>query len=97
MIFPEGTRSKTGKPGRFREGAFMIALEAGVDILPMVLDGSASAIPKSSWYIRGRSRLRLKVLERIPASAIAEMGTDKAREFFQQKIQSELEKMRNDG
>lgn len=96
MIFPEGTRSGSGKPGPFREGAFLIAIEAGMDILPMVLDGSASAIPKHSWYIRGKSRLRLRVLDRIPAAEIAGMGAGRAREFCQERINTELEKMRNE-
>ena len=39
-IFPEGTRSKTGEMGRFKAGAFTLAAEAGVDILPVVMTGT---------------------------------------------------------
>jgi 1-acyl-sn-glycerol-3-phosphate acyltransferase len=97
MIFPEGTRSRTGSPGRFREGAFLIAIESGVDVLPMVLDGSASAIPKSSWYLRGRSTLQLRVLERIPAGSFSSMGAKQARDYVQDIIQNELIKIRDEG
>lgn len=34
LLFPEGTRSKDGKLGRLKSGAFVIAAEAGVDIIP---------------------------------------------------------------
>lgn len=66
MVFPEGTRSKNGLLGRFREGAFKIAMETGADILPMVLDGTSRAIPKKGWSLTGREKMILKVLEPIP-------------------------------
>ena len=34
LIFPEGTRSKTGEPGKIKSGAFVIASAAGVDMIP---------------------------------------------------------------
>lgn len=43
-IFPEGTRSKDGEIHRFKAGAFLLAREAGVGILPVVLDGTKSLI-----------------------------------------------------
>lgn len=35
MIFPEGTRTKTGKLGVIKSGAFVIAAAAGADMLPV--------------------------------------------------------------
>ncbi|WP_303754435.1 1-acyl-sn-glycerol-3-phosphate acyltransferase, partial [uncultured Alistipes sp.] len=46
-IFPEGTRSKDGTVHRFKAGAFTLAREAGAEILPVVLDGTASLIRPS--------------------------------------------------
>ncbi|EEM11348.1 MULTISPECIES: lysophospholipid acyltransferase family protein [Bacillus] len=40
VIFPEGTRSKTGEMGEFKAGSFHLAVKAGVAILPVTVDGT---------------------------------------------------------
>lgn len=60
-IFPEGTRSRSGEIGRFKAGAFNLAREAGVEILPVVIDGSHRMM-KDSWRLNWRCDLTLKVL-----------------------------------
>jgi 1-acyl-sn-glycerol-3-phosphate acyltransferase len=52
MIFPEGTRSRDGKMGAFKPGAFRLAIEAQVPILPVAVTGSADGMPKGSPWIR---------------------------------------------
>ena len=52
MIFPEGTRSRDGKMGAFKPGAFRLAIEAQVPILPVAVTGSAYGMPKGSPWIR---------------------------------------------
>jgi 1-acyl-sn-glycerol-3-phosphate acyltransferase len=65
MIFPEGTRSASGELGAFKPGAFEIALRTNCPVLPIVLDGTARALPKRGFVLRGRHELRLRVLEPI--------------------------------
>lgn len=48
LLFPEGTRSATGELGRVRHGAAVLAVEAGVPVLPVVVHGLASVMPKGS-------------------------------------------------
>jgi 1-acyl-sn-glycerol-3-phosphate acyltransferase len=48
VIFPQGTRSPDGTVGPFREGAFRLAIEAGVDIVPLAVAGTAESLPKGS-------------------------------------------------
>ena len=50
-IFPEGTRSKTGQLGKFKDGAFTIAKEAGVEIQPVVINGTRSITANGKWWI----------------------------------------------
>jgi len=92
MVFPEGTRSRDGNPGRFRDGAFRIALEAGVGILPMVLDGTSSAIPKSGWSLRGRQEITLDILDPVPYSEFKGLDHDELRRKFEDLIHDHLAK-----
>jgi 1-acyl-sn-glycerol-3-phosphate acyltransferase len=54
-IAPEGTRSSTGHLGAFKKGGFMLALTAGVRILPATLVGTREVLPIKSLRVR-RSR-----------------------------------------
>lgn len=51
-IFPEGTRSADCSIGRFHKGAFYVAQELNVDILPLVIYGSGRALPKHGRMLR---------------------------------------------
>lgn len=70
-IFPEGTRSKDGEIHNFKAGAFILAKDAGVPILPVVLDGTSSLVRKG-WMINWRNVITIKVLPEIPAEEVAE-------------------------
>ena len=95
MIFPEGTRTRDGSLGRFREGAFFLAHELKADILPMVLDGSARAIPKSGWSLRGKQRMKLKVLDPVPYNEFKELNVKETRDKFRRIISNGLEEVRS--
>jgi len=51
LFFPEGTRSRTDEMLPFKPGAFRLAIEEGVDILPLGLVGTRDALPKGTWVI----------------------------------------------
>lgn len=52
VIFPEGTRSRTGELGEFKKGAFMLAFNAGVDIVPTAVVGTREIMAADSWRVR---------------------------------------------
>ena len=64
MIFPEGTRSKTGKIGRFKKGAFYIAEQLGLEILPIIFHGTGDCIRKKDFLVHGTT-VTMKFLDRI--------------------------------
>ncbi|MBO7311602.1 MAG: 1-acyl-sn-glycerol-3-phosphate acyltransferase [Alistipes sp.] len=68
-IFPEGTRSKDGEIHNFKAGAFILAKDAGVPILPIVLDGTDKLI-RNGWMINWRNRITIKVLPPISAEEV---------------------------
>jgi 1-acyl-sn-glycerol-3-phosphate acyltransferase len=76
MIFPEGTRSRDGKLGAFKPGAFRLAIEAQVPILPVAVTGSAYGMPKGSPWIRPTLVL-VRVLEPIETKGMS--GADVVR------------------
>jgi len=52
IMFPEGTRSLTGELMPFKKGAFLLALQTGVEIVPAAIIGSREVMRKGSWRIR---------------------------------------------
>ena len=51
-IAPEGTRSRTAKLGRFKKGAFHIAMQAGVPIVPIVFRNALDVLPRGAIVLR---------------------------------------------
>lgn len=50
VIFPEGTRTKTGKIGDFKRGAFLLASEFNLPVVPLSIDGAYDIMPKDSYF-----------------------------------------------
>jgi len=60
LIFPEGTRSPDGKLHPFKTGAILLAIRAGVPIVPLAFLGTRAILPKGSWLPRpGRVLIRV--------------------------------------
>lgn len=60
IMFPEGTRSPTGALQAFKKGAFVLAIQAGVPVVPLAIHGSHDVMPKGSWLVRpGTIRIRI--------------------------------------
>ena len=79
MIFPEGTRSPDGRLRSFKTGAFVLAKDTGRPILPIVVEGTASALPKRGVVLQGRHRIRITILDEIrPESFASESAEDLA-------------------
>ncbi|MCZ6784802.1 MAG: lysophospholipid acyltransferase family protein [Proteobacteria bacterium] len=86
MMFPEGTRSPTGRMRDFKPGAFEIAIKTGRPILPIAIQGTSNALPKHGLVLQGRHPIRITVLDEVPAESFrgltAEQLTSSVREII---------------
>ena len=70
MIFPEGTRSRGTGLLPFKDGAFRVAIETGVPILPLVVAGTRRAMAKGSFRFQ-KAHARVKVLDPIETAGLS--------------------------
>lgn len=95
MIFPEGTRSADGTLGKFKDGAFRLAIEAGVPILPLVVHGTRTALRKHDWRL-GDSRAEVRVLSPVSTDGLTVDDVAKLRDEVRDLIARELDAMQAD-
>jgi 1-acyl-sn-glycerol-3-phosphate acyltransferase len=69
MIFPEGTRSKTGELQPFKDGAFRIAIESQAPILPIAVAGTRDAMEKGTFRFR-RANAVCRVLDPVETAGM---------------------------
>ena len=85
MMFPEGTRSPDGLLGEFKDGAFQLAIDAGVPVLPLAVAGTRACRPKGSlWF--GEARAIVKVLEPIDTRGLTAADVPMLRERARARI-----------
>jgi 1-acyl-sn-glycerol-3-phosphate acyltransferase len=86
MMFPEGTRSADGRLKAFKPGAFTLAQRMRAPILPIVVEGTAAALPKRGFVLQGHHAIRIRVLDAIPYTRFAgesvESLTAQVRDVF---------------
>lgn len=89
VIFPEGTRTKTGEIGRFKQGAFKIAMDMELPVVPITLNGFYKAMPSGQPFANPFSRLSLHIGEPIDISKFTDINEAMAyvREKVEQGIQ----------
>lgn len=84
VIFPEGTRSKDGSLGRFKRGAFQIALDLQLPVIPISLSGCYEALPKGAWTVR-RHPIHMHIGEPIDLKQFSD--PQEAIDFVRQKVE----------
>ncbi len=95
MIFPEGTRSRDREIGFFKRGAFQLALEANVPILPIVVDGTGDILPKHGLVFGSGYKVNLRILDPVEPASFTSDNPDELSSEFRLLLSSELKKMRS--
>lgn len=70
MSFPEGTRSRDGRILPFKKGLFMLAIEAGVPIVPIAIEGARDVLPADGFRPRP-GEIRVAIGEPIPTEGLS--------------------------
>ena len=90
FMFPEGTRSADGKIKDFKLGAFQLAHQKKVPILPVVVSGTNKALPKYSIDYTGVHQIYIKIFEEIPYKVFEQMTIEETaqmvRNFMIEKL-----------
>jgi 1-acyl-sn-glycerol-3-phosphate acyltransferase len=90
MMFPEGTRSPTGRMRAFKPGAFELALRTRSPILPIAVQGTHLALPKRGFVLQGRHPIRVSVLDPIPFESFADCSVAELTERVRTRIAAHL-------
>ena len=86
-VYPEGTRSRDCRIGRFHQGAFWLAEQLGVEVLPMCLYGPGKILKKRTYTMQ-KGPVRIEVGEPISVESLREIGSlmEQAKEMRRRYI-----------
>jgi 1-acyl-sn-glycerol-3-phosphate acyltransferase len=91
IFFPEGHRSRDGKLQPFYSGAFRLAQETGVSIVPLCITGTDNMLPPGHFFLHP-AKVRLKALSPVnPADYPGIKGLARLRRDVRQRMAQELE------
>jgi 1-acyl-sn-glycerol-3-phosphate acyltransferase len=81
-IAPEGTRSRTGELLPFKKGAFYLAMEASLPILPVTLQGTRDALPAKGLRSTAGAHVRVTIHPRVDAAPYTALGKPGRQELM---------------
>jgi 1-acyl-sn-glycerol-3-phosphate acyltransferase len=87
MIFPEGTRSKDGRLQPYKKGGFVMAVDAQVPIVPIVIEGTHEIMPKGRLLIRPRP-VTVTFCEKIDTRGFSRETKEKVMDQVRQAMQA---------
>lgn len=85
LIFAEGTRSPTGELLPFKDGAFRLAIDTGMPVLPLAITGTHAALRKHDWRIRP-ARALVQVLPPVETAGLSAQDIATLREQVRDRI-----------
>jgi 1-acyl-sn-glycerol-3-phosphate acyltransferase len=89
VVYPEGTRSPDGRLLPFKKGAFIMAMDAGVPIVPVTISGGTAVMPKGKMSVLPAT-IRITIHEPIPVEGYSRENLAGLIELTRARIESAL-------
>jgi 1-acyl-sn-glycerol-3-phosphate acyltransferase len=89
LFFPEGTRSRSGRLGPFKKGAFKMALDLGLPILPVTIRGTRAILPPDTLDIFP-GRAELIIHSPIETGGVGDASLDELMEEVRSRVKAPL-------
>lgn len=86
LVFPEGTRTTTGRVGRFRTGTLHLARDLGIPVVPVAVTGMYETLRKGSWLLRPGHTVTVHVLAPIETAGLTDAGVVALTEEVEHRI-----------
>jgi 1-acyl-sn-glycerol-3-phosphate acyltransferase len=67
-VFPEGTRSRNGRMAPFKGGAFQAAIDAGVEVLPVAIEGAGAVLSPEGLFRVRPGRIVVRIGQPLPTA-----------------------------
>ncbi len=90
FFFPEGTRSQDGELRSFKPGAFKLAQEMNLPILPIAINGTKDALPKGSANFHGRQTMTIDILDPITPDQFDDLTAQEIADLTRSRIDEYL-------
>jgi 1-acyl-sn-glycerol-3-phosphate acyltransferase len=92
LIFPEGTRSRTGELLPFKKGGFIMAIKAQVPIVPVAITGGRNAMRKGSAVVRP-VHVSVRIGQPVPTAGLSLDD----RDLLVERVRIEVRKLLDEG
>lgn len=96
-LAPEGTRQKEQRLGKFKYGPFLFAIQAQMNIVPVVIAGAFDVLPKNSlWFNVGRWKRKviLEILKPMTTRGLSEADIDGLQSTIHEQMHQTLERLK---
>jgi len=92
VLFPEGTRSRTGELQAFKAGTFYLAILSGVPVVPITLNGTRYVHEPDTYHVRA-GQTEMIIHDPIPTSGLTTHDVDRLSAQVRERIVSRMRPM----